>query len=317
MNKWLKWIEFGAMVYVSIFTMVLAILTVIGTLHLLPEQTGFNLLIYLIIFLFALEFLFILESWRRFPVRKDNLDESTRVIESIRQLKRRGWALLGLFLLAGISLALVFVARQLPSDATGYQAFFTGFAAIGAWITGIALVVFTYQQWRLRRIEHSLLFTPQIILTSGVSPVTGPTVIDSQQYPYRIEWAVLAQNTSQLPVVVNHMEILIRLAGEDGGRQTILTPLYCHVLEPNDLRPPFQISLSTPRQIRWIVEGPNVGDAFDYVSGDSNIRDFELICKIFAAIPQHRDSFIIVETLSDRFYVPMDAPWGISTSFLT
>ena len=70
MTKWLKWIEFGAVVYVAIFTMFLAILTVIGTLDILPERTAVGLLVSLIVFFFAIEFIFVLESWRRFPLRQ-------------------------------------------------------------------------------------------------------------------------------------------------------------------------------------------------------------------------------------------------------
>lgn len=69
LKKLLEWVEFVATIFVWVFGMVLAILTVVQVVPILPEQISFNLLIYLIVFLFAVTIVFIFESHRRFPRR--------------------------------------------------------------------------------------------------------------------------------------------------------------------------------------------------------------------------------------------------------
>ena len=316
MRRVLQWIEFGALAYVAIFTMIMAILTVVGVIGILPERTSITLLIGLIVFMVAVAIVFVLEAWRRFPLRHNQVPDDTGTFANCRWFRQLGWTFLGLLLPAGVVLALVLVARRLPSDVTGYQAFFTFFAAVGGWITGIAIAVFAYHQWRLRRVEHDLRYKPKIMLTSGANPATGPATIESLSYPYRIEWVVLVENRSQLPVVVNHMNVSVRLAGEDAGTDALLTPLYCHVLKPMNMWLPLQVTLSTPLHVRWIVEGPNAGDAFKHVSGDRGARDFQLVCSIFTTVPEDTGSPVVTEVASDQFYVPKDAPWGASAFFL-
>lgn len=317
MTKWLKWIEFGAVVYVAIFTMVLAILTVIGTLDILPERTAVGLLVSLIVFFFAIEFIFILESWRRFPLRQANRVKISTESTVVLQFRQRGWILLGLFLLVIIVLALAFIAKQLPPDATGYQAFFTAVTAFGAWITGAALAIFTYHQWQLRRTEHNLLFDPQITLTSGGTPMTGLAIHNVVKYPYRVEWTVFIQNTSQLPVLVNYVQVNLMLAAQDKSRQAPLYPIFCHILEPADMKPPFEVTLTSPQRIKLIVEGSNAGDAFDYVCGDSGSRDFELLCKIFGTTLNGPQRSTSAELCSESFYVPQNAGWDTSSAVMT
>ncbi len=65
-----KWGEFCAMVFVWIFGMLTAILTVVGTLPALSERSSLTLLISLIIFLVAATVVFVFEGVRRWGESK-------------------------------------------------------------------------------------------------------------------------------------------------------------------------------------------------------------------------------------------------------
>lgn len=65
-----EWVEFVARVVVWIFAMVLAIVTVVEVVPVLPERTSLTLLIFLYLFLFAWTIEHIFETRRRFPTRR-------------------------------------------------------------------------------------------------------------------------------------------------------------------------------------------------------------------------------------------------------
>jgi len=230
---------------------------------------------------------------------------------------RNRWILIGLLVLAAVILVAIFVPRQLQLEPQGYQTFFIAFAGIGAWVTGIALAVFAYQQYKLRQTEHRLLFEPQILLTSGSISITGLRTYPflEKPEPFQIKWTVVIQNTSQIPLLIEHMEVYVKLE-KDSERQAFLTPTYCHVVEPNNLTTPFEVTLTKPQRIVWIVEG-SAGDIFDYVSGDSGKRDFIFIFRILAKNPRDPGGpFLSQKTLSWPIHVPKDANWVSKTPFL-
>lgn len=236
----------------------------------------------------------------------------------IRVLKRWRWPLLGLLVLAIIAFLLYyFVARQLPVNTQGYMTFFTSVGAIGAWVTGIALAIFAYQQWQMRHVEHSLLFIPRLLFSPVGPPITGMLEKDPVRYPYRVEWTVAIRNVSQIPIWIDRLALEVRLAGIADSKRAIFSPKDAHILEPADLIPPFDVTLSTPRKISWIIEGPNAGDTFDYVSGDSGSREFELVCRTSYSIPQSPNKWITDEIISEPCYVPENAGWGRSKYVLT
>ena len=204
---------------------------------------------------------------------------------------------------------LIFVALHLPANASGYEAFFTAVGAIGTLITGIALSIFAYYQWRISDRQHKLLYSPELVISGRGSPRVGPGKDNGMEYPFRIEWVVLINNTSQLPIVVEHMGIELTFAGQDSYKRAPLTPLYCHMAEPRELTPPFQITLNSPQTIKWIVQGPNAGDPFDYVSVDDNSRDFRLVFTIFYNIPPIPETKV-EGYVSGQFHVVKNAPWG-------
>jgi len=233
-------------------------------------------------------------------------------------LKQWKWPLLGLLVLAIVAFLLYyFVARRLSADTQGYIAFFVSIGAIGAWVTGIALAIFAYQQWQIRKTEHGLLFIPQLSLALGGPPIAGLLNEDGMRYPYRVEWTVVIRNISQIPVSINRLGLEVRLAGVSDSKRAVFSPKDAHILEPANLRAPFDITLSTPQRIRWIAEGPDVGDTFDYVSGDSGKREFELICRVSYSIPQSPNNWITDEIISEPCYISEKASWGRAQPFLT
>lgn len=68
--RWQKLIEFYAMVFVWIFGMLTAILTVVGILPALSKGTSLRLLISLIVFLVAVTIVFVFEAQRRWGKAK-------------------------------------------------------------------------------------------------------------------------------------------------------------------------------------------------------------------------------------------------------
>ncbi|MBE9513174.1 MAG: hypothetical protein IMY77_03890 [Chloroflexi bacterium] len=232
---------------------------------------------------------------------------------------RNIWILVVILALVAIIIVAIFVPRQLQLDPQGYQTFYMAFAATGAWVTGIALAMFAYQQYKLRQTEHGLLFEPQILLRSAGTPITGELTYNNQRYPYRIEWTVLILNTSQQPILIEFMSLRIRQWG--WGKATdkegyLNTPSY-HVLEPDGLEPPFQVTLTTPRRIRWIIEGYSAGQDLDDFFGDSNNRNFEFIFYVQAINPQDPSTSIWYGISSNSFRIPKDAPWGDKIPTLT
>ncbi len=68
--SWLSWLEWGARFFVWAFGMGLAILTVIGTLNILPPNTGLGLVILLYVFMFAMLVTWIGDIYRMYPPRR-------------------------------------------------------------------------------------------------------------------------------------------------------------------------------------------------------------------------------------------------------
>jgi hypothetical protein len=315
-NKLPIGVESWAWSFVWIFGMVLAILTVVTVLPLLTSDTRLPLLIALILFLIATTIVFIFEARRRFLPRSTAKQGDKEISANTERSSRNKWISIGLLVLVAIILVAIFVPRQLQLNSQGYQTFYMAFAAIGAWVTGIALAVFAYQQYKLRQTEHRLLFEPRVLLTSTNPSITSSTTHDYIRKPYQIKWIVFIQNTSQIPALIEHMEVYVKLAGQEAESQACLTPTYCHVAEPEDLITPFEVTLTKSQRITWIVEG-SVGDTFDYVSGDGNKRDFVLIFKVLAKNPKDpKGPFLSEETTSWPIYVPQDANWISKTPFL-
>lgn len=311
-SKWLQMIEPNAKYFMWVFGMVLAIATVVNILDMLTPSSRLILVISLILFFFAGLIVFISDLQR-------SKQKGTEIPTNVEQSGRNRWILIGLLVLAAVILVAIFVPRQLQLDPQGYQTFFIAFAGIGAWVTGIALAVFAYQQYKLRQTEHRLLFEPQILLRSAGTPITGELTYNNQRYPYRIEWTVLILNTSQQPILIEFMSLRIRQWG--WGKATdkegyLNIPSY-HVLEPDGLEPPFQVTLTTPQRIRWIIEGYNAGQDLDDFFGDSNNRNFELIFYVQATNPQDPSTSIFYGIISNSFRIPKDAPWGDKIPTLT
>ncbi len=306
MNKWIRNIEPHARQFRWVFGMVLATATVVSIYNILTPINRIIIFISLILFFFAGLIVFISDLQR-------NQQEGTSIPVHTEQPGRNKWISIGLLVLVVIVIGLIFIARQLPPTPQGYQAFFTAFAGIAALGTGIALGVFAYQQYKLRQTEHSLLFEPQILLRSTGTPISGEELrYNNQRYPYRIEWTVLILNTSQQPILIEFMLLRIRQRGwgKTPDKDGYLSPPSYYVLEPNGLEPPFQVTQTTPKRIRWIIEGYNASQELDDSFGDSNNRDFELIFYVEATNPQDPSTPIIEGIVSNPFPVPKDAPWG-------
>lgn len=321
-SKWLQMIEPNAKYFMWVFGMVLAIATVVNILDMLTPSSRLILVISLILFFFAGLIVFISDVRRRFTTRASNQQEYARMPTRTEQSGRNRWILIGLLVLAAVILVAIFVPRQLQLDPQGYQTFFIAFAGIGAWVTGIALAVFAYQQYKLRQTEHRLLFEPQLLLTSGNISITGLRTYPllEKPEPFQIKWTVFIQNTSNIPILIEHMEVYVKLFGKDPGR---LQPLerHCRVADPPDLTIPFEVTLAKPQYVTWIVEGSDsfgsAGDAFDIVSIDSDKRIFVLIARVSLRKPRDpKEPAFFKETVSRPIYIPKDANWVSKTPFL-
>lgn len=312
-GNWIKKIEPYARYFMWWFGIILATATVASISNILSQTN--KIIIWICLFLFIIAGLIVwISDVRRFKQKG---------IEIPRNIELSGynrWISIGAVVLVVLVIFLTFLARQLPATTQGYQAFFTGFAGIGAWITGIALVIFSYQQYKLRQTEHSLMFEPKLFLSSGGSPMTGQLNHNNLIYPYRVEWSVIIINTSQQPILIEFMALKIRLWVENPNKPNndeFLSISSYHVLEPDRIALPFQVTQSNPQRIRWILEGHDVSYDLDHISGNTNNRRFELIFKIRATIPQYPDRPpIIMELVSNPFHVPKDAAWGIPKSIL-
>lgn len=310
--KWLAKLDIPARAFIWPFVMILAILTVVLNISIFNEPTRLILLIYLILFFIATSIVFLNEVLRN--QIKTSVQETGSSV-NIEHAGRYRWISIGLLLLVVIVIGLIFVARQLPPTTQGYQTFFIAFAGIGAWVTGIALAVFAYQQYKLRQTEHSLLFNPQLLLSSS-APIIGEAVYNRRDYPYRIEWSMLIQNTSSVPIIIGHMAIKVKSARGDLGREEYI-PYDCYfILEPDGLEPPFQVTIAAPQRVKYVIAGRDMAQVLDYVSGNSKSRVFELIFKVRATIPQGQSAPTIMETASIPFIVPEKAKWGNSTPAL-
>ena len=310
-GKWERCIEYFARLFVLASVIVLAMWTIFTS----PLGITWFAKAFLFIFISAAAIVFYFEAKHLFRKQPSNQQESTQIPTDIERAGHNRWITIVILALAVIILVPIF-ARQLLPVPQEYQAFLTAFAATGAWVTGIALALFTYQQYKLRQTEHRLLFEPQIVLSGG-SPKIGLGVFNNKKYPYRIEWPVFIYNTSQMPVLIEYMQVRVKLAGEDSGREGLISPTYCHVVEPENLSEQFEVTLTKPCHITWIVEGSSAGDVFDYVSGDSGKRDFVLIFRVIAKRPQDPEEAIFPrETVSWPIHVPKDANWGPSTPYV-
>ena len=309
-GKWDRCIEYFARLFVLASVIVLAMWTIFTS----PLGVTLFAKVLLGIFIAATLIVFYFEARHLSRRQPSNLQESTGRPAYTELPGRNRLISIGLIALVAIILVPIFAKQRLP-DPQEYQAFLTAFAGVGAWVIGIALVVFTYQQYKLRETEHRLLFTPQILL-SGSSPKIGPGVYNNQKYTYRIEWSVFILNLSQIPILIRYMQVRVKLAGEDSSREGLISPTHCHVVEPENLSEQFEVTLTKPCYITWIVEGPSAGDVFDYVSGDSGKRDFVLAFRVIAKRPQDPDeSIFLKETVSWPIYVPKDAKWATPTPF--
>ena len=235
-------------------------------------------------------------------------------------LKRAAIALLFLalvILLLVIVARLVIVAQRLDweNDSSGaLTAIATTAGALGAWVTGAALVWIAYQQWQLRREEHDLLHNPRLIVQSASELKLGRGVYDPTEYrieyPYRIEWTISIQNTSEIPICMEHAQVLVELAHEPRQRHAILTPQFCHMSPPGDTTVHFWVSRDSPRQITWIVEGASADSPFSYVAGNQLNSYFRLRCRVFAKLPSRQGGLVESAAASDEFLLTADAQWG-------
>ena len=312
MNKWLQKIEPHARYFMWIFGMILATATVVSILNILTNINRLILLVSLILFFLAGLIVFIGD------LQRSRKQESKEILTHTERSGRNRWITIGAVVLVAIILVPIF-ARQLLPVPQEYQAFLTAFAATGAWVTGIALALFTYQQYKLRQTEHRLLFEPQILLRSAGTPITGELTYKNQKYPYSIEWTVLIHNTSQQPILIEFMSLRIiqRGWGKATDKEGYLSPPSYHVLEPNGLEPPFEVTLTTPQRIRWIIEGINAGLDLEDNFGDSNNRNFQLIFYVQAINPQDPSTPIFYGISSNSFRIPKDAKWGGKITTLT
>lgn len=309
-GKWERCIEYFARLFVLASVIVLAMWTIFTS----PLGITWFAKAFLIIFISAAAIVFYFEARHLFRKQPSNQQESTQIPTDIERAGRNKWISIGLLVLVVIILVPI-LARQLLPDSLEYQAFLTAFAATGAWVTGIAIVVFAYYQYKLRQTEHSLLFNPQLLLSSS-APITGEAVYNNRKYPYRIEWSVFIQNTSSVPIIIEHMAIKVKSARGDLGREEYI-PYDCYfILEPYGLEPPFQVTIAAPQRIKYVIEGRDMAQVLDYVAGNSKSRVFELIFKVRATIPQGHSTPTIMERDSIPFIVPENAKWGNSTPWV-
>jgi hypothetical protein len=76
--SWLSWLEWGARFFVWAFGMLLATLTVIGTINILPPNTALGLVILFYVFLFALLVVWIGDIYRMYPPRRRKQQSENR-----------------------------------------------------------------------------------------------------------------------------------------------------------------------------------------------------------------------------------------------
>jgi hypothetical protein len=309
MNKWLQKLESPARYFMWIFGMILAIVTVVSILGILNDISRPILLGSLILFFFAGLVVFIRDIQRS--------RQGAEIHKYTAQPRRNRWITIWLIIFVVIILVPI-LARQWLTDPLEYQSFLTAFAATGAWVTGIAIAVFAYQQYKLRQTEHGLLYEPQLILTSARVSTTGWEVPANltgwlPAIPYQIKWTVVIQNNSQIPLLIDLMLVYVKLDEKDAEKRASLTPIYCRVLEPENLSTPFEVSLNKPQSITWVIEG-SAGDEFDSVSRESNKRDFILIFGVYAKKAMGKQEQVIYkEVFSYPIEVPQDANWVSTT----
>jgi membrane protein YdbS with pleckstrin-like domain len=102
---------------------------------------------------------------------------------------KRDYRKILIFVSVGIITALIigflaFFAYELPASPNGYEAFFAAVSAIGTLITGIALSIFAYYQWRISDRQHRLLYNPEVVISGRGTPQTGPAQYETVKYPY-------------------------------------------------------------------------------------------------------------------------------------
>ncbi len=303
--------------FARLFVLASVIVLVMWTIFTSPLGITWFANAFLIIFISAAAIVFYSEARHLFRKQPSNQQESIQIPVHIERPGRNRWISIGLLVLGTIVIGLIFVARQLPPTPQGYQTFFIAFAGIGAWVTGVALAVFAYQQYKLRQTEHSLLFQPQLLLRSAGTPIAKDLRYKNQKYPYGIEWSVLIHNTSQQPILILCMLLRIRQWERGTYKDGYLSSPSYHVLEPDGLEPPFQVTQTTPQRIKWIIEGYNAGQDLDDSFGDSNNRNFQLIFYAQAINPQDPSTPIFYGINSNSFRIPKDAPWGGKITTLT
>ena len=311
-GKWERCIEYFARLFVLASVIVLAMWTIFTS----PLGITWFAKAFLTIFIIAAAVVFYFEARHLFRKQPSNQQESTQIPTDIERAGRNKWISIGLLVLVAIVIGLFFLAQQLPATTRGYQTFFTAFAAVAALGTGIALVFVAYQQYKLRQTEHSLLYEPQISISSG-APIPGKAVYNNELYPYRIEWATFIYNSSNIPVLIKDMAVAVRIANRDSFKEEIyLNPIYCTILEPESLEPPFQVTLGASQKIKWVIEGRGAGHEFEYLSDNSNSELFELIFRVRTSTPEEPSKPILLEHFSIPFVVSKNVPWGDKSSVL-
>lgn len=311
LKKWERSIEYLARLFVLASVIVLAMWTIftspLGVTLFAKVLLGIFIAVTFIVFYFEAKHLF----------RRQQTTQKADIPTHTEPSGRNRWISIGLLILVVIILVPIF-ARQFLPDSLEYQAFLTAFAAIGAWVTGIAIAAFAYQQYKLRQTEYGLLYEPQLILTSAHVSTTGWAVPANltgwlPNIPYQIKWTVVIQNNSRIPLLIDLMLVEVKLDEKDSKKREWLTPTYCRVLEPENLSTPFEVSLNKPQSLTWVIEG-SAGEVFDSVSGESNKRDFILIFGVYAKKAMGRKEQIIYkEVFSYPIEVPQDANWVSTT----
>ncbi len=306
MGKRLNWIEFVCSVFIAIFSMFLGILTVVTVLKDLTEKLGMTVVVSLLIYIFALGITFVFDAWRKWPPRKS---KAPAISQPPKSFSRIVIGVIILMVLIEIILSIFSFSKTYGwEDLTT----FTALGAAGAWVTGVALAVFAYLQWRVHQQQHNLLYTPKIQLSSGGTPATGPSSYGDTYYPYRVEWTALLHNSSQMPIFIFRLDVEIRFSGEESGKRTAIPPFCCHVLEPKNIQYPLQVTLAEPVRVKWIIEGTGASDLFEYMSNDINKRNFQLVCRISYATRLDQPA-LPAEVVSEDFYVPLQAAWGVAS----
>lgn len=221
------------------------------------------------------------------------------------------WIIVAL-ILAGAIIPLSIFSQKVNLDDQGYSALFILFGAIGAWITGIALFVVAYQQWKLRQREHSFLYNPRITLYSASDPKDGQFKDEAFNYSYRIEWTILIVNASPIPITIRDMQMYIEniqtrnTLAISGHRQQ-----NSFIYEPPSLAMPFQVLSDKPQLIRWFLTGSAMADRLEDISGKSDQqRDFRLSFLVEFSTPQDPHNRLTERITSQPLYIPQNAHWA-------